>query len=896
VLPPSPPKADTADPQLMLALWFVRRLSLLLPDAERRGWLAEWNAELISRHDELLARGTAPGMAGLHVMFEAAGAVRDALYLTTHGFRLSNLLQDVALSLRSLRKRPGFTVTAIATLALGIGANTALFSVVRGVLLRPFPYQEPDRVVQLLGHRAGEEEGSSNVSYPNLMDIKREAAGLASVAGLSSWRPALTGDEPEVLAGATVSWDYFDVLGVRPAAGRFFLQENEGEGREPAVVISHQLWTKRYGADPDLMGRTVSVNNTSYLVLGVAPSGFEGPRLISFEGEQPEIWRTPWFEAADWFRSGRSWKGVARLGPGVGRPAVQAEVSAVMSRLAELYPEENSDRVITLQPLRESIVGQTRSALYVLFGAVGLVLLIACVNVANLFTGRMLERHDELLVRNALGASHGRLVAHLFAESLAISVIGGGLGILLAYGSVGAIVGLAGTWLPRPEAIAVDGWVLVFSAAIAAGTAVAFGLVPALRLLRGARLAAVSSTRGVGALGRRASLVRRTLVLGQIATTVVLVIAAGLLLQTFRNLNGVELGVERDGVLTADLHGAAWWDLEPDAAAARYRDILDGVAGLPGVRGAGAIDVLPLADNYSCDGVTPLDQPPPAPGEGRCAEVRSATPGVIEALGMTLVSGRALEWRDGPEADGTMVISERAGEMFWPGESALGKRAEIHSDTFAVVGIVADVLHFGPLSAVEPMIFLPAAQEPWNGIARGLSLVVSGEPVVESMGGEIRAVVGSVEPLIAVERIRPLSSLLAATVGGPRLRATLLAVFAGLALTLALVGVVGVMTQAVARRRREIGIRIALGASPRTATGLVLGEGARITALGLALGLLAAAGLTRLLEAFVFGVSPLDARIMVSGALLVCTLSLVASWLPARRAARIDPVEALRAD
>ena len=727
MLAPSPARPDAGHPSLRVALGLVAIASKLVAAADRRAWQSEWHAELISHAEDLASPRRAGPWLHLDVIWRAAGSFVDALYLTAHGFGPTNLAHDLGQAARALRKRPGFTLTAVVTLALGIGANTALFGVLRGVLRRPFPYHEPGRLVQLLGQREGDPLGSGNVSYPNLHDLEREVGGLGSVAGLSSWRPALTGDEPEVLAGATVSWDYFGVLGVNPAVGRFFLSEDEGEGREPVVVISHGLWTRRFGEDLDIAGASISINNTTYRVLGVAPANFEGPHLISFDGDQPVIWRTPWFEASSWFRSGRSWKGIARLAEGVDRAVAQAEVAVVMDRLAEQFPEENAQRQVALRPLRESVVGASRSALYVLLGAVALVLLVACVNVANLLTGRMLERHDELLVRNALGASRGRLVTHLFAESLAIAIVGGGLGILLAYWGVGAIVTLAGTWLPRPEAIAVDGVGLGFSTALACGTALLFGLLPALRVLGGARLSSVAGSRAGGAAGRHTGSLRRGLVLCQVATSVVLVIGAGLLLQTFQNLQQVELGVERDGMITMNLHGAAWWDLETDVAAAQYRQILDRVEGLPGVEIAGAIDVVPLSDNYSCDGVTPLDQPPPAPGQGRCAEVRSATPGALAALGVQLRAGRLLEWRDDANATGSMVVSQRTGDVFWPGEELLGKQALIHSDTFTVVGVVADIRHFGPEADVEPMVFLSALQEPWNGITRGLSLVVRGD-------------------------------------------------------------------------------------------------------------------------------------------------------------------------
>ncbi|MDX1392781.1 MAG: ABC transporter permease [Gemmatimonadota bacterium] len=895
MLSPTPPTPETPDRFVRFSIRFVGAASRLLPSADRRAWRAEWNAEILAAHDRL-ARGRGVGtLDRLRLVVHAVGSLRDAWYLTTHGFGLRNLFQDLGRAGRSLRSRPGFTATAVVTLMLGIGANTALLGIVRGVLLRPFPYDEPDRLVQLIGHRIGEPGRSTNVSYPNLADIESEVSAFSGVAGISAWQPAFTEGAPEVLPGATVSWDYFDVLGVRPAAGRFFVPDEEGEGRTPTVVISHGLWTRRFGADPDLPGSSVLLNNEAYVVAGVTPADFEGPNLVTYNGRQPEVWRTPYFDAVDWFRSGRSWRGVARLADGVDVDGAQPEVRAAMARLADAYPEENADRTMTLAPLRDSVVGDTRTALYVLMGAVGLVLLVACVNVANLLTGRMLERREELLVRSSMGASRGRLVTHLFAESLAIALVGGVLGVALAYGTVGAIVGLAGQWLPRADAIEVDAAVLAFSAALAGGTAILFGLLPALRIAGSTPLSPVGGSRG-GEIAGRAERLRRGLVLAQVATTLVLVVGAGLLLQSFANLHGVDLGVQRRGVLTLEMHGAAWWDLEPEAAEDRYREVLERIEALPGVMVAGAMDVVPLSDNYSCDGVTPLDRPPPGPGEGRCAEVRSVTPGALDALDARLVTGRGIEWRDGADAAGGMVISAAMAEMFWPGESAIGKSALIHSDTFAVLGVVADIRHFGPETPPGPMAFLPASQEPWNGIARGLSVVVRGDAVVESMGDEIRAVINSIEPRIAISSISPMGDLLAGTVGGPRLRATLLAIFAALALVLALVGIAGVMAQAVSRRRREIGVRIALGAAPGGAISLVLRDGVRLTSVGLAVGLLAAAALTRLLESFVFGVSPLEPRVLAAGCLLVFTLGVLCSWLPARRAARIDPVEALRAD
>lgn len=894
IVDPGPEMPDRPGLALRLALALVGRAGRLVPATLRRGWKAEWHAELLTRDARLRDRGGPAGADGLRTVVIGLGAVRDAWELTTHGFRIANLFQDARRAVRSLAKRPSFTVTAVLTLAIGIGATTALFTVLRGVLLRPFPYQEPDRLVQLMGSRVGDPPGSGNVSYPNLDDIEREGGALAGVAGLSAWRPALTGDEPEVVPGATVSWDYFALLGLTPVAGRFFQADDEGEGREPAVVISHGLWTRRFGADPTLPGRTIQVNNESYLVVGVAPRGFEGPHLVTFGGEQPEIWRTPWFEAAEWFRSGRSWRGVARLADGVTMATAQEDVSRIMQRLTEAFPEENADRLITLRPLRDSVVADSRPALMMLLAAVALVLLVACVNVANLFLGRILERFDDLRLQAALGASRGRLLAHLLSESLVIAVVGGLAGVGLAFLGIRGLVGLAGTSMPRVDAIRIDGVVLSFAAAVTIGTGLLFGLIPSLRMLGGRSLASGAGARDGGSLSRHAGRLRSGLVLAQVATTVMLVFGAVLLVRSFLELDRVDLGLETHGVLTLDMHGAAWWDLEPEAAAIAYRTLIERVEALPGVSAVGAMDVLPLAGSYSCDGFTPLDRPPPAPGEGECAEVRSVTPGALEALGVRLVSGRPLAWSDGGDAARSAIVSRRTAGHFWPSEDAIGKRALVHGDSFTIVGVVADVRHFGPEREAAAMMFLPSAQEPWNGIARGLSLVVSGEPAVERMGEQIEREIHAVNPAIAVENVRPLGALLRATTGAPRFRTTLLVAFAGAALALALVGIVGVITNAVTRRRRELGIRIALGATPAELVRSVSREGAAIAVAGLAIGVLGALALSRVLRAFVFGVSVLDPAALVAGAALVLGLSLLATWLPARRAARIDPNSALR--
>ncbi len=613
---------------------------------------------------------------------------------------MEGFANDLVKAIKGLRRRPGFAAVAVLTLALGIGANTALFSIVQGVLLRPLSLGDPSGLVGLRGVSEGS-SGYSNVSYPNLRDVSLQATTLESVAGASWWMPAFTevGDA-EVVRGLTVSWNYFDVLGVEPALGRFFREEEEGEGRSPVVVLDFGLWQTRFGGDLGITGRTVQINNEAYEVVGVAPRGFEDP-VAGMDLSSIRVWRTPWFQAEQWFRSGRSWTGVARLSAGSTIEAAHEELATIMTRLAEAYPEENAKRGMTAVPLHELIVGDVRRGIMVLFGAVGFLLLIACANVANLLLGRAAERHHDLAVRRALGATRRRLAGQLMSESLVLAVLGGAVGALLAYLGLDVVVGLAKGAMPRLEGVGIDPVVLAFTATISVLTGLLFGIVPALYGTRDTGRLAVGASDRQSSGGRARGRLRRTLVVAEVSLTVVLLVGAALFVRSLWLLGAVDVGVSTETLVTMDLHGSAWWGLGDDEAEALYERVFAAVGAVPGVRAVGGIDILPLGDNHSCDGTSREDLPPPAPGEARCTEVRSVTPDVFSALGVHLVDGRMLGRQDGKDDVRTALVSQATRELLWhPDERVVGTPIRIHGEVWVVVGVVSDVRHRPSLRCV----------------------------------------------------------------------------------------------------------------------------------------------------------------------------------------------------
>lgn len=840
-------------------------------------------------------------MAARSVISSWVGAIRDrpSPRLPGHGAggpgsvaRVDGVLRDLRFGVRSLLRDPGTSVPAVLVTALGIAAAAIVFTVLDRALLRPLPFDDPDRVVALHGARLDDPGGSGNVSYPNSMDVGDRTRTLSGVAAASWWGPAFTEEgRAQVVRGLTVSWNYFDVLGVDPAAGRFFVAEEEGAGRPAVAVLSHGLWLERYGGDPATVGRTVSVNNMPYLVVGIAPEGFEDP-LGAGEGLDVRIWRTPWFDAAEWYRSGRSWKGLARLGPESSLTQANEELGRIFADLAAEWPEENRARTMFATPVSDWVVGPARTTILVLAGAVGLVLLISCANIANLLLARGMRRAQELSVRVAIGASGGQLFRATLVESVVLASVGGALGVGLAFLGLEGVISLASSWIPRLEGAAVDLRVLAFSAAAAVSTGLVFGVLPGLRSRRMAQWSRTSTPE------RAESRLRRTLVVVEVASTVVLLFGAGLFVRTFEALYRVDVGIDTERLVTVGLHDSGWLGLEPEAASAQWDRVLDGVRALPEVAAAGAIDIVPLADNYSCDGTNRLDLPPPAPGEGQCTEVRTILPGAFEALGITVVAGRPPASSDRDDAPRVVWISEATWRMFWPeGGDAVGSGLKIHAEDFTVAGVVSDVRHFGPQEPPRPMVYLPAHHEPWNGITRGLTLVVQSRGAdVGGLGARVREAVEVVGPTIPVAAVQTGPELLAGRTTAPMFRLALAGGFAGVALLIAMVGLAGVLSFSVSRRRREIGVRLALGAESGQIRGMVMGEGLGLLWRGLVLGMMVAVPTGVALSRFLFGVRPWDPLSIVAVTVLMVVGVVAACYPPALRAARGSPMAALRID
>lgn len=878
-----------------LARCIVRVTGQLVPASARASWLREWEAELDARWDALAERSALTTRARLDLMLRACGSVMDAITYGRGGWTMDGYGHDVRIAARGLLRRPGFSGVIVVTLALGIGATTAIFGVARDVLLRPFPYPDPDRVVSVQELQEGRVGFEGNVTYPNIHDLGLAAKSFEAIGAARWWIPALEDERGSVvLDGATITANFFDILGTDAGEGRFFRADEQGEGRESLVVLSHELWVDHFGADPAVVGSDIRLSGDAYRVIGVTAADFEDPWLLDGPGGGgPQVWRTVASPPSEWPRSGRSWRGIARLRPDVSLEAAQSELDAIFARLAEEHPDANRSYSVRITPLRSLLAGPARPALYTLLGSVGLLLLIACANLANLLLGRALDRRGEIALHRALGASRWRMLHRALAEAAMLALAGGGLGVLLAV-RLGDVAQRLGAMLPRPVTGDVDGPVLLFALAVTTATGLLFGLAPALHATRGDEaLPGRDEARG-GTLGLAGNRLRRALVVGEIALTTALLVGSGLLTRSFQRLGAVDLGLRTEGVVGLELHGAAWSELDAGAAQAQWDAVLEAVRAAPGVDDAGAIDYLPLAGSYSCDGIARADQPPPGP-EGRCAEVRVVLPGALETLGLPLVRGRGIDRRDGPDQPAVAVIDETMASTFWPGEDPLGARFAVHGRTHEVVGIVGDMRHFGPGGVVRPMVYLHAPQEGWNGIARGLAVVARGADAPRLVA-PIRGAIAGVNASIAIGDVNTLESLLARTVAGPRFRTLLMVAFAGAALLLAVLGITGVMSYSVARRTRELGVRLALGARPEEVLGLVLREGVRLVVLGVGAGLIGSLAVAGALDGLLFEVSARDPRVYLGVALLLATTATAACWVPARRASRVDPVAALTSE
>ena len=804
----------------------------------------------------------------------------------------SSLWQDVRYAVRALSRTPAFAVSALVTLALGIGATTAVFSVVYGVLLRPLPYAEPERLVQLWEQSTRTGNDRNPVSVLNYRDWTTHTRAFSAMAAYAFNRYTLTGaGDAESVQGTQVYGDVFEVLGVRPLIGRSIRLE---DARQDVVVLSEGLWRRRYGADPAIVGTAIRMNGEAYTVVGIMPASFGFPRsdVELWTGYRTILADPDWGES----RGRRFQRVIALVKPGVTVAAAAADVNAIAQRLAAQYPDDNAGGGATAVALEEQLVGESRRPLLVLFGAVACVLLIGCANVAHLLLARTATRERELAVRAALGAERGRLIRQLLTESLVLSAVGGVLGVGLAHAGVWALRTFNAAAVPRPDAVRVDGWALGFSAVAVIVTAMLVGLVPALRATRRSLADAVrDGGRGAG-VGARQRATQGMLVMVEVALSLVLLVGAGLLLRSFDRLRQVDSGVDADGVATMLIVAPPARYTTPEGRNGFFDRVTERVAALPSVLAVGLCDCLP-PDEVRVTTSLFTEGAPRGVGELPLVNGVHAGANYFGALRIPVVAGRAFTDADRLDATPVAVVNRvLATKLLGAGANgaeALGKRVSLNGRTWrTVVGVVGDVHYEGLATAVMPAIYVPVAQDPEPG--QNLIVRVATDPM--AVVPAIRGVLRDLDAEVAPSYVTSLDAALAASLTGERFNAGLLGVFAAIAMVLAAVGIYGVVAYGVAQRRREMGVRIALGARGTDVVRMVVTRSLRPVVAGVAIGLAVAFAGARVLQRLLYGTGVHELDIYIGVAAVLITIAAVAAWLPGRRAAGADPMVVLRGE
>jgi putative ABC transport system permease protein len=827
------------------------------------------------------------------------------------------MFQDLRYGFRMLRQRPGFTLVAVTALALGIGANTAIFSVVNAALLRPLPFADPDRLMVVWQSNQQGEYSQLALAYPNYDELRKQCQVCEDVGAWNSYsstRFALTGGaQPEQAQYAVVSASLFSVLGVKPALGRAFLPEEDQLGAARVAVISHGLWQRRWAGDPKLIGQTAMLNGQGYTVIGIMPPGFVFPRFP----RDAEVWVPLSGDPIPGrrFSPGTRYLNVmARLKAGATLAQAEAEMETIARRIERQDPQFNRGLGLRPTPLHRQLTGHLRLALFVLLGAVGFVLLIACANVANLLLARAASRRQEIAVRLALGATRLRLARQLLTEGMLLALLGGAAGLLLAAWGVELLsiipYNAASYYVPYNiphDQITLDWRVLVFTFALSMLASVIFGLAPAFQSYK---LDVNDALKDVGApsvAGSRRRHTRSLLVVAEVALSLTLLVGAGLMIKSFVRLQGVDPGFEPEHVLTAEIGLPRAKYPDGQKVAAFHDQLLARLAALPGVVAAGLGSSLPLGGTNADTSFFIDGQPPLEPRDRPHTHPRTITPDYFRAMGMRMVEGRAFTEQEHEQAPRVAIVSETMARRFWPAQTALGKRVALDYEAMKffpdrppqfdlaagmreIVGVVRDVRHEGLETEPQPEMYVPDRQRP----EREMNLVIRAAIDPASLAPAVRGAVSAIDPDQPVANIKPMSRLLADSVAKPRFNYVLLTVFAAVALILTITGVYGVMSYAVARRTREMGIRLALGARGADVLKLVIRQGMKPVIAGVALGLAGAYALTRVMATLLFGVSPTDPTVFIGVAALLATVALLACYLPARRAMKIDPVVALR--
>jgi len=811
---------------------------------------------------------------------------------------MSTLLQDLRYGLRVMAKNPGFAIVAVLTLALGIGANAAIFSLVDAIILRPLPYPHPDRLVGLGQWRNQRGEGyiQTGVSAPNLADIAK--AGVFQYVAYYRWAGLniTEGDRPESVDAIKASAEVLPMFGVPPLLGRFFLPEETQPGRDQVAVIGYRLWQMRYGSDPSILGKIITLNQQRYTIVGVMPASFRFTWDQEMDVFVPLV-LTPEERSEAGRATSRDLQTQARLKTGVGIAQAQAAMNTLADALAAKYPAADKGWGIKVEPLHAAYHRQMETPLTIMLGAVMLVLLIACVNVANLLLARATGRKREIAIRVSIGATRRRLVSQLLTESLLLAVCGGALGLLLAYaGDRLLTLAMARYHLSFPNAkiIDIDWRVLVFSLAVTIATGIIFGLAPSWATAK-TELSATLKESGVSTttdIGRRQ--LRNMLVVCEMALALVLLTGAGLLVRTFVALANLDLGIDPNNVLTMGISLPDYKYGSVLQQALFYRDLMQKVESVPGVKAAGA------EGGGSNVFFQPQGQPPAPPGQEPTAGYKIVTPDFLKAMGTRLVAGREFTESDNASAAPVALISETVARRYWPHSNPLGSHLAVlarvysgensgSSQPLEIVGVVKDVRNEN-LWRPEAAVYVPFAQKPVPSVFLVVRTAVPPMSVVRG----VRDAVLSLDKEQPVNRIETMNDIVSETYGAIRFPMTLLWIFAALALVLSAVGIFGVMSYTVSRRTKELAIRMALGASRREMLGLVLREGMGVTLLGVAVGLAGALLLSRVMAGYVYGITSTDPLTFAATSLLLVVVALLASYIPARRAARVDPMVALR--